>query len=258
MWGRKQKRIESLAAGVHAIFRDRVIDPQEEASFWQVHERLGLSAEDSLPLRLDAFEREVRAVLAQGGPTPEQMHWLESVYRFLRLPADHPRVGEAVRSLWRARVFREVAAGQLPVLGPAHTQLNLQQGEVGHFETAAEWLDERVERTGYRGGSSGFSFRVAPGVRWHVGWHRGRTVSRRVLAVISRGVLTLTDRRLAFVGDQRSTSVPWRRLLGATPSGDGLVLAVENRAKNLQLRIPDPRDREIVARIVTYYLDRGG
>jgi hypothetical protein len=65
------------------------------------------------------------------------------------------------------------------------------------------------------GGYSGFSFRLARGVRYHVGATKGRRVpGEEVPTAVDNGTATITDRRVVFQGDRRSREWDYGKLLG--------------------------------------------
>jgi hypothetical protein len=67
----------------------------------------------------------------------------------------------------------------------------------------------------WEGGHSGFSFRVARGVRWNVGATKGRNVKGEERpTVIDSGTATVTDRRVVFQGPKQSREWDFDKLLG--------------------------------------------
>jgi len=67
----------------------------------------------------------------------------------------------------------------------------------------------------YTGGYSGFSFRVAKGVRYHVGGTRGTWApGPESTTPIDRGTLTITDRRLVFRGLKQAREWAFTKMLG--------------------------------------------
>jgi len=71
------------------------------------------------------------------------------------------------------------AEGKLPVVDETQTgsnQVLLKRNEIVHFAQDAELKEMKVVQVGYEGGSQGISFRIAKGVRYHVGGSRGHLV----------------------------------------------------------------------------------
>jgi hypothetical protein len=86
----------------------------------------------------------------------------------------------------------------------------------------------------WQGGYSGFSFRIAKGVRWHVGGTRGHTVpGAEVPTPIDTGSVTITDRRVVFQGTKHVREWDYERLLGYQhdPTLPWTAIQVSNRKK---------------------------
>jgi hypothetical protein len=67
----------------------------------------------------------------------------------------------------------------------------------------------------YVGGYSGFSFRVAKGVRYHVGGTRGQyQAGAEQPTVIDTGTATITDQRVVFQGAKQTREWAFTKLLG--------------------------------------------
>jgi len=86
----------------------------------------------------------------------------------------------------------------------------------------------------WQGGYSGFSFRVAKGVRYHVGGTRGHYVQgQEAPTVIDTGTATITDQRLVFQGAKQSREWAFSKLLGYQhfDSPSWTAIQVSNRQK---------------------------
>ena len=67
----------------------------------------------------------------------------------------------------------------------------------------------------WQGGYSGFSFRIAKGVRYHVGGTRGHYVQgQEAPTVIDIGTATITDQRVVFQGTKQTREWAYPKLLG--------------------------------------------
>jgi hypothetical protein len=84
------------------------------------------------------------------------------------------------------------------------------------------------------GGYSGFSFRIAKGVRYHVGGTRGHyEQGEERPAPIDMGTITITDQRVVFQGLKQAREWPYSKLLGYQhdPKIPMTSLQVSNRQK---------------------------
>lgn len=82
----------------------------------------------------------------------------------------------------------------------------------------------------WQGGMQGVSFRVMRGVYYRVGGTRGRSYNRSVIEPDDRGKLSLSDRRMLFVGQRRTIDVPLAKIASIQPFTDGLQVSVGNKA----------------------------
>jgi len=92
-------------------------------------------------------------------------------------------------------------------------------------------------RTRYVGGSQGVSFRIAKGVRYHVGGFSGRPVTTTFEAVKDTGDLYVTTERVVFAGSREVTSIKGDKIADVRIDGDHLWLLAENRKTPLGLKL---------------------
>ena len=180
------------------------------------------------------------------------------------------RRAESVENEWKAedehlRSLLQAAQSYVGAPEGVGGALQLRAGEHSLFvlETA-QLIEPRKERGTYVGGSpgytipgerphhvgaySGFSFRIAKGVRFNVGGSRGSLVggtpSIRVPAVrpdyvpgeevptaIDSGTVTITDQRVVFQGDKQAREWPFGKLLGFESRGEWTSFQSSGRQK---------------------------
>lgn len=94
--------------------------------------------------------------------------------------------------------------------------LQLHKGErVFNILQGASLIEPRREPGHYQGGYSGFSFRIAKGVRYHVGGSRGTfTQGAEVPTPIDTGTVTITDQRVVFQGTKQAREWTYDKMLG--------------------------------------------
>jgi hypothetical protein len=129
-----------------------------------------------------------------------------------------------------AQTFGGVTAADEPSV-----PLQLKAGErVFEVLEQAALVEPRRLPDRWVGGYSGFSFRIARGVRYHVGGTRGRRVpGEEVPTPVDRGPATITDRRVVFQGSRRSREWDFAHLLGYhhDPEQPYTIFQVSNREK---------------------------
>jgi hypothetical protein len=91
-------------------------------------------------------------------------------------------------------------------------------------------LMKEVTMREFRGGSSGFSFRIAKGVRYRTGSFRGHSVVVGTqLQVADTGVLAVTSTRIVFLGSRKTVEIPYSKLVGLEVFTDGIRFSASNR-----------------------------
>lgn len=129
-----------------------------------------------------------------------------------------------------ARGFDGQTAAEAPGLA-----LSLRKAERAYWTlTGAGLVEPRRGRGEWVGGYSGFSFRVAKGVRYHVGGTRGHyDAGQEAPAVIDTGTATVTDQRVVFQGAKQSREWAYTKLLGYQhfDSPPWTAIQVSNRQK---------------------------
>ena len=115
-------------------------------------------------------------------------------------------------------------------LVPISAVIMLAKGEQCYFRAAARWKQHKVSRVrqGYVGAS--VSFRVAKGVRVSTG--RAVPVYREYegLSDIASGTLYLTDKRIIFIGDRKSSDMAYKKLLDVKVFTNGIEI-IKNSGK---------------------------
>lgn len=109
----------------------------------------------------------------------------------------------------------------------------MKKGEIVHFAESSVLKEMKSVSLGYRGGSRGVSVRVAKGVRFRVGAHKGHIEKEQRWLDTSRGTLILSNQRLflhPFPGN-KPVSIPLKKVLSYHCYSNGLELYKEGREK---------------------------
>jgi hypothetical protein len=107
--------------------------------------------------------------------------------------------------------------------------LILKRGEKAAMVVPAT-LARNQSRRHWVGGSQGFSFPIGhTGIRYRVGSFHGHPVQQQFLGHLDTGQLVVTNQRIAFVGQLKSTTVPFAKLLHVECYSDAVALFMEGR-----------------------------
>lgn len=119
-------------------------------------------------------------------------------------------------------VIAGINAGRLPGAKPPYHIL-VKPGEEVLLEAYASMLKEVADRA-WQGGYSGFSFRIAKGVRYRTGGTRGhlQQVGTK-LVVTDAGWLSVTSTRIVFSGKTSTREIHYAKLVNLTVFAVGVT-----------------------------------
>jgi len=173
-----------------------------------------------------AFEHYLQLALSDDHLTDEEEARMLQVAAVLGI--DQKTFDSEFKAFKPQLMISRINSGTLPILDNPRTLL--RRGEVAHIEVKARLLKEVTVRTPYLGGYSGFSFRLAKGVRYHLGGAMGGPVTLGTkLQTEDEGTLTVTSQRTLFSGFRRTIEMPYGKLLNLTVFMDGVQFQLSNR-----------------------------
>jgi hypothetical protein len=119
--------------------------------------------------------------------------------------------------------------GRLPVVPPGGSRLLVKPGEIVHVEKTASLMKEVIDRE-FQGGSSGISIPLGKGVRYRTGSFRGKSVVvGSHLEAADTGILSVSSRRVVFMGNRKTIDTPYTKLAGLDVYTDGLRVHCSSR-----------------------------
>ncbi len=145
-------------------------------------------------------------------------------------------------------VIANANAGRFPQAAPP-LHIICKPGEEVYLESEASLLKEVADRQ-WQGGSSGFSFRIAKGVRYRTGNTRGhmQQVGTKIV-VKDAGVLSVTSTRLVFSGRTTTQESVYSKIVNLTVFNDGLAVAV-SKGQNVVTHSYSTTSAEMIAAII--------
>ena len=119
-------------------------------------------------------------------------------------------------------VIAGVNAGRFPGAAPPYHVL-VKPDENVLLEAPASMLKEVADRA-WKGGNSGFSFRIVKGVRYRVGQTQGhmQQVGTKLI-VTDAGYLSVTSTRIVFSGKTSTREIPYAKLVNLTVFAIGVT-----------------------------------
>ena len=127
---------------------------------------------------------------------------------------------------------------QLPVVhfddSTLPSRVPLKKDEKIHFATPAILKEIRSVKLNYQGGSTGFSFKIAKGVNYRIGAHKGYMQTENQLVETGRGYFLITNKRVIlqpFAGS-KNVNIPINKVNSYSAYNNGIEIFTEGREKS--------------------------
>lgn len=144
-----------------------------------------------------------------------------------------------------AGAIDQIRRGVLPTMNT--NQLMLTNGEVCHFSERAIRVTEKKSKH-YEGGSHGVSVRIAKGVTYRTGRHKGVPVED-ITYVKTKGLLYITNKRIVFVSDEQAFEKKFKTLTACVPYSNAIKLQFGNTT--ITLMVPDGNVANMVISLIS-------
>jgi hypothetical protein len=206
---------------------DGILTEDELMAITERREELGLTTQFLRDNAKKLLEAATESVVHEGICKPESQQSLQWMAEHLGVQFEQfSELSKQVRrAVYKYRLRHEPLA---PISVP---NVVLEPGESAFWSQPASLYENKVVRRRYEGGSRGVSIRVAKGVSFRVGNHRGQSVSETADVPVAFGEFIITSHRLLFVGDKKSFSAPLKKVLHLEPAHDGVRFSETNRQK---------------------------
>ncbi len=170
----------------------------------------GIEEEDFKKVNVPAYQAAFKAIISDGIITEQEERDIFEIQQTLLV--ENQQIPKQVEVINYHRQLRNIQNGILPIV--SNSGLILTDNEQVHFLARTSLLEERVVKRGYQGGSTGMNIRIAKGVSFKVGAHKGRLTSETDIIPIDDGMFYVTNKRLVYKGGKKSFSYTFAQLVG--------------------------------------------
>lgn len=193
----KQKHLELFNYIYYEFEKDHELDSHEIELLSQIQNYLGLSDEDI------KYEERIRPYI---------------IVSYIKENNQLPDITSELRNKEIKENFGNII---------------LKRGELVHFASFTVLKEIRSVSLGYQGGSQGISIRIAKGVRYRIGAHKGHIVRENRLVDTSKGLLLLSNKRLFLqpLPRNKPVSIPINKIMSYHVYENGLEVYKEGRQK---------------------------
>lgn len=213
-------------------FQDHKLSQAERESLLHRCRVLNLPENTVSNLVSERFTRVLNESEEDRRLTPEEEERINETATALGLDEES---AQSILGPYRARLelfklLYEVEQGNLPAT-EAPFGFAKKKRETVHLIIENTAFHEERTQTTYQGGSQGLSFRVAKGVNYRVGGHKGHIERTPVVTHIDDGKLIITSERIVFIGERKRKICEFKRFIDFELFSDGIKIAVTNRQK---------------------------
>lgn len=204
------------------ISKGKITD-KNRAYLRELAEYLGLTQQKESDLyqkvARSALIQKFEQVMADGMLSPAEEQEVVACSRSLGVnltfDAETRRLIAQHKRMWNIR------HGQLPVI---EANVNLQRGEACYFAVDVKWHETRKQRVaaGYAGPTMRVT--IADGMYWNAGAIGVKPITRDTLVHLDSGRALITNKRIIFLGTQKTTSIPIGKILDFTKYTDGVEI----------------------------------
>lgn len=129
--------------------------------------------------------------------------------------------GSEISRIEQSKMLKQLQQGVIPQTNIfAPILLGKDEVVLWCYDGVTMW-QEKVKRE-MVGSHSGFSFRVMKGVTYRTGGFKGHPVEHSYMDQAGIGSLYITNKHIIFHSSDRSTKIPYKKIIGLNPYQDGM------------------------------------
>ena len=188
---------------------------------------LPISSDQKESAGLKALDKAAHKYLSNGLITDSEQAHLDDFSKALQLPVNNLPAsykGSDIEKMQQASILRKIQNGQIPSQSNFTIPIMLSSGEYIIWQYPNVTMYQEKITKEWVGRSSGWSYRVCKGVYYRTGSSKGHPIEHSSMESVGVGTLVLTNKNIIFYSPQKSSKVPYKKLIGVTPYSDGMEL----------------------------------
>lgn len=233
------------------VCSDGKITESELALINSLAEEYNIEEEDFKKVNSAAYEAAFKAIISDGVITDQEEIDIIETQQILMVTDQ--QIPKQLAVLRQHRELRNIQKGILPSVNSFG--LILQGDEQVHFRARADLLEERVVSRKYQGGSSGVNIRVAKGVSFKVGQHKGRSISEKGVVTVDEGDFYVTSKRLVYKGGKKNFTLNFSQLVGYEVFKGGIDISA-NKGNTKMLKFKETFDADMLELLINVAITR--
>ncbi len=181
-----------------------------------------LANEISEEVRKTYIQEYVQNAVSDERLSPDEEKRLELICKSLNVNLSYEDATK--EQLAKYKLYWTIENGEIPEID---VPISLGKQEVCYFRTSADWYEKRTvtKRLNYSGPTA--SIRIMKGVRYRAGSLNIQRVKSEEWKHLNSGTLYLTNKRLIFTGNHKSSIINLNKILSFIPYSDGVEISKE-------------------------------
>ena len=153
-------------------------------------------------------KKKINSIVKSQRYTKEDENELNNIFSKLQMKPSYSNEFKKYRTLWEIEQNRDFELIPIDNVPPA-----LSKNETAYFSCNSNWYQQntRKEMKGYIGASIGFN--LAKGINLRVGKAIPQYDIIEEMKCHSYGMIYITNKRIQFIGDKKSTNITFNRLV---------------------------------------------
>ncbi len=233
------------------VCSDGKITDEELQQINELAQQLNIEKEDLDKVSKKAYNTAFKQILSDGIISEEEHNNIVEIQEVLLL--DNSDIQKYIPILQKHQLLRDMQNGILHEI-PANGLLKKKNEKV-YLSINVSLLEERVVSRRYQGGSAGMNIRVAKGVSFRVGQHKGRLVSEKDTVVVDQGDFYITNQRFIYKGQKKNFNITLKQLLGYQVYKNGIDIN-GNRGATKQLNFISKVDTDVVELLIQQVIEQ--
>ena len=181
------------------------------------------------------FDQAIEYALDDGVLTEKEEQMISTIIDNYSLEDKDLNASGSLVRVTKCAILRDIMDGIIPervYIANGVLPFNLQKGErLVWTETNVDFYKKKTSFE-YKGGSEGFSIRIAKGIYYRAGRFKGKKVEKVKTVYLDNGLLSITSKHLFYKGKDEMFRIPLNKIIGIEPYSDGIGIQKDGANAN--------------------------
>lgn len=208
---------------VQDVISDGVVTEEEKENLKKLQKYFSISQEDAEQTyekqAEDYIQKMLSSMVKDQRLSPDEEKYLHEIAQNMGVKLDYDDITRAALELFK--LYWQIENGAIPEI---NVGINLHKNESCYFVYDVNWLENRKVTRRIRYSGPTVRIKIMKGVYWRAGDLGIQKVSEDVLQKIDTGRIYLTNKRIIFVGANKSITIPLTKVLDFVAYKNGVEI----------------------------------